>query len=127
MAGEVVEDGLPARTLFPFGVDVLRVEGFPHGNAIRSGDELDPQGASAELALDQALRLDLRIGAGKVESCAAVPRLHAEGEGAADAQVDAGSRGMPVIGCGIPLGDVLGRGPGGPHRSEERRVGTGWK
>ena len=77
VTGEVVQNGLPARTLLLFRVRLLRFEGFPHGDASRPGEKFHPQGAPAKLALDQLMVLDLRIGTRKIEPHAAVLGFHA--------------------------------------------------
>src|SRR4029453_12968977 len=115
VAGEVVENGLPPRALLLDGVSRLAIEGDADPDTIRGSSKLDAGCATAEGVFDQLVLYDLRIGSREIEAHAAIFRLHARGECAADPQVDRGSGGVPVIGGRVPLLDVLGRRIGAPN------------
>src|SRR4051812_25207401 len=104
---EVIQDALPPGALLLDRMRRLAVEGHAHSYALGQAGKVDPRLAAAERVFDQSMLHDLGISPGEVEPDAAVLRFHARGEGAAHSQIHRGRGRMPVIGCGIPLLDIL--------------------
>lgn len=120
MPGESVEDRLPARTLLVDRMASVRVKRLAHDHAARVADELDNEAAIPKGTLNQFVGHYLRVNAREVETETAVLCLHARGERAAISQIYRCGRGVPVIGCSVPLFNVVRRRPSAPDLLDGR-------
>src|SRR5262245_21923988 len=123
MAREIVENGLPTASLLLDGMGLLAIEGHLDFDTIWAGSERDPGRAIAEGIFDQLVCDELRIGSSEIEAHAAIFRFHARREVPAYAQVDRGGGGVPIIGRGIPLFDILRRRISAPNLLDGRGDG----
>src|SRR4051812_42455910 len=114
MSSKAVENGLPALPLLLNGVGLLRVERLSNHDTPVVANELNDCYTATEGHLNQLVGNDLGVSPGEVETKTAVLGLHARGERATDSQIYRGGCGVPVIGCSVPLLDVIRRRPCAP-------------
>lgn len=109
VAGEVIEDCLPAALLLLNGVSLFSVKDNPYIDAAMHFVELNPCSPVPKGILQHPVGNDVGIGAREIKAKASVLCLHPGRKDAAHAEINAGFGGVPIIRCCIPLNDIFRR------------------